>query len=398
MGNNMIRIKAVGDIAPGDYIAPGLGVLSITDKYGCDFLFNNIRAGLDGGDLLLGNLEGSLSHLCKKEDLRMCGSPEMAFSLKRAGFDVLSVANNHVLDHGPEVFRETVMHCQRAGLMICGLRGKSEYYSQPVITEKNGSKVGILAYNWVGSENVESAGNYIAQIYDGVVNYSWSRDRDRDVKARNTIESKNRHVISDIKELRRHVDILIVLPHWGYEWIIYPPMGVILEARTFIDAGADVILGSHPHVHQGLELYKDKIVVYSMGNFLFDSFSKRYGSGMLISCALSPGEVPEYDISILDRDAFFRPVLSAKEDAARHMELVRKSSAAIADPDARLLLEDDLIYKEHEKEYSRIKYNKVLFLLRMAICHPSTMGTLGQKILNLLRIIILRIHGKKVRW
>jgi poly-gamma-glutamate synthesis protein (capsule biosynthesis protein) len=398
MGNNKIRIKAVGDIAPGDFIAPGLGVLSITNRYGCDFLFNNIRADLDGGDLLLGNLEGSLSHLCKKEDLRMCGLPEMALSLKKAGFDVLSMANNHVLDHGPEVFRETVIHCQQAGLMICGLRGTSGYYSQPVITEKNGSKVGILAYNWVGSENVERAGNYIAQIYDGVVNYSWSRDRDRDVKARYAIETKNRHVINDIKELRRHVDILVVLPHWGYEWIIYPPMGVILEARTFIDAGADLILGSHPHVHQGVEIYKNKIVVYSLGNFLFDSFSKRHGSGMLIDCTLSPGEMPEYEISILDRDVFFRPGLATTEAVARHIEQVRKSSAAIADPDARLLLEDDLIYKEHEQVYNRSKYNKAFLLLRMAICHPSTIGIFGQKILNLLKVIILRIQGKKVRW
>lgn len=394
----MILVKAVGDIAPGDSIAPGLGVLSITKRYGCDFLFTNISSCLNGGDILLGNLEGPLSHRCKNEDLRMCGLPEMALSLKRTGFDALSVANNHVLDHGPDVFQETVIHCKQAGLMICGLRGEAGYYSQPVITEKNGLKVGILAYNWVGSEHVKPIGDYIAQIYDGVVNYSWSRDRDQDIKARIAIESKNKHVIDDIKELRRHVDFLVVMPHWGYEWIIYPPLGVILEARTFIDAGADLILGSHPHVHQGVEIYKNKLIVYSLGNFLFDSLSKRYGSGMLIGCALSPGKIPEYEISILDRDDFFRPQLALEKIAAKNMELVRSSSSAIGNPKARHLLEDDLLYKEYEKEYNKMRYHKVLSLLRMAFCNPFILATLGQKILNFLNVIILRMQGKKVRW
>jgi poly-gamma-glutamate synthesis protein (capsule biosynthesis protein) len=398
MITNKILIKAVGDIAPGDYIASGLGVLNITNRYGCDFLFDNVNEHLSGGDLLVGNLEGPLSYVCREQNLRMCGLPEMALSLKRSGFDVLSVANNHVLDHGPEIFKETVSHCQKAGLMICGLRSDSEYYSKPVIINKHGLKIGILAYNWVGSENTDLAGNYIAQVYDGIVNYSWLRDRDKDTAARKSIETKNKHVLDDITELRKHVDIVIVLPHWGYEWIIYPPIGVILEARSFIDAGADLILGSHPHVNQGIEIYKNRIVAYSMGNFLFDSFSKRYGSGMLISCSLSEGKVPEYEISVLDRDNFFRPGLAGAEIADMHMRLVRKSSVAISDPRAENILEDDLIYREHEKAYNRLKYDKVLFLLKTAARHPSTMRILGHKIINFLKIVILRIQGKKVRW
>lgn len=396
-GKTKIRIKAVGDIAPGDYMAPGLGILSIT-KYGCDFILKNIMTELGGCDLLLGNLEGPLSHLSTKQDMRMCGLPEMALSLKNAGFDVLSVANNHVLDHGPDVFQETLYHCRRAGLMVCGLRGDGEYYSQPVITEKNGAKIGILAYNWVGSEHVESDGNHIAQIYDGVVNYSWSRNRDLDVRAREAVAQRNKHVVKDIKALRRHVDVLVIMPHWGYEWVIYPPIGVVLEARSFIDAGADLILGSHPHVHQAVEIYKNKIIAYSLGNFLFDGFSKRYGSGMLINCALSPGGASEYDVLVLDRDDFFRPCPAIAGMAEKHMAMVQKSCAAIADPEVEHLLDDDLIYKEHEKVYNKLKYDKVLFFLKTALRHPSTIGVLGQKVLNFLRIISLRLQGKKVRW
>jgi len=394
-----VRIHAVGDISPGDCIAPGFGVLSIAEKYSCHFLFESIRPALDGSDLLLGNLEGSLSHLCTKKNLRMCGLPGMASALKKAGFDVLSVANNHVLDHGPDVFEETVKHCQDAGLMVCGLRGTAEYYSQPVIIEKNEMKVGILAYNWVGSEYLDVMDQYIAQIHDGVVNYSWIRDSDRDAMARNTIETKNVHVINDIRELRSHVDIVVIMPHWGYEWILHPPLGVILEARSFIDAGADLILGSHPHVHQGVEIYKNKIIAYSLGNFLFDGLSEGYDSGMLIKCLVSRyGDVSEYELSILDKAGFFQPCLASAKDAAWHNELVLESSMTITDPDAIHLLNDDLIYREQEKVYKKLKYRKILFLLRTATRHPSIMGVIGLKIINLLKVIAQRVRGRKVRW
>jgi len=398
VADKTIRIKAVGDISPGDHIAPGFGVLNITIKYGCDFLFEKIRDGLQGADLLMGNLEGTLSSISRKKNLRMCGLPEMAQSLKKAGFDVLSVANNHVLDHGLDIFHETILLCRQAGLMVCGLRDASEYYSQPVILEKHGLNIGILAYNWVWSENNIHAGDHIAQIYDGVVNYTWNRNRSENVKARKEIEIRNRYVINDIKELRRHVDIVIIMPHWGYEWVIYPPMGVISEARSFVDAGADVILGAHPHVNQAVEIYKNKIIAYSLGNFLFDGFAREYGSGMMISCKVSPSEVIEHELLILDRDDFLRPSLATAKITSRHMELIRKSCVVIASPDAERLLDDDTIYREYEKEYNRLKCVKALSLLRMAIRRPSTLRVIGQKLYNFLQFLVMLLQGRRVRW
>ncbi len=398
MKEGRIHIKAVGDISPGDCTINGLGILSISKKYGCNFLFENIRNELRTCDLLLGNLEGTLSNRCMTEDLRLCGLPDMAFALRGAGFDVLSMANNHVLDHGSEIFKETVSHCQEAGLMICGLRGNAEYYCQPVIIDKYGLKIGILAYNWVGLEEDHQSGDYIANVHDGIVNYTWNRNRELDVEVRKRIQLKNKDVIADIKKLRAHVDKIILMPHWGYEWTIYPPYGVTLEARSFIDAGADLILGSHPHVPQGIENYNNKIVAYSMGNFLFDSSTTKFRHGMIVDCILARYSNPDYNLSFIDRDTVFRPEVASIETSVRNMKMIEKSNAAVTAPDAQQILDDDLIYREYEKQYNILKIIKIVYFLKIMPHHPSTILPVLKKLLGLIRIILLRILGNKVRW
>jgi len=396
--DNEILIKAVGDIGTGNSIAEGIGVLAIARKYGCDFLFHNIVSELKRSDLLLGNLEGSLSKFSKIKEMRLCGLPEMASSLRRVGFDVLSVANNHVLDHGPEIFKETITHCCEAGLLICGLRGMSRYYSEPVILERKGLRIGILAYNWVSSENNSYAGDYIAQVYDGLVNYTWNRDKRKDDETRRFLEKRNKYVIKDIRELRENVDIIIIMPHWGYEWTIYPPYGVVLEARSFIDAGADIILGSHPHIPQGIELYNNKIIAYSLGNFLFDGTSTEYRHGMIFNYNFSQDVNPKYELIFIQGDRYSRPSLASDTDSAEKMELVRRSSAVIKEPTVINMLDDDLIYHEYEKAYNKLKIRKIVYLLRLAMFQPSIIGILAKKFYNLLKIIFLRLKGEKIRW
>jgi len=396
MNKNSIEILTVGDIAPGDCSIPGFGIKSISDKYGCDYLFSNIKKELENKDLLLGNLEGSLSQFSREKELRLCGLPEMAHTLRNIGFDVLSVANNHVLDHGPEIFKETISHCQQAGLMICGLRGNAEYYSQPVIIEKKGLKVGILAYNWVSSESVDTAGEYIAQVYDGTVNYSWIRNSN--IEARNSTEIKNKNVIDDIRKIRNHVDVVILMPHWGYEWIIYPPYGLTIEARSFIDAGADLIVGSHPHVPQGIDAYNNKLIIYSLGDFLFDSATRMYNHGMMIRCRLSPGAINYYSLLFVERDNNYRPRIASLETTIKYYKSVQKSSTACIKPDAKIFLNDDKIYKQYERIYNTLRLLKILKLCLMMLHRPFIIRIVGKKIFDLMKVIFMRIQGKKVRW
>ncbi len=398
MKDNSVIIKAVGDIAPGNIITNGSGIVEISKKYGCHYLFEKIKNELANADLVLGNLEGTFSQFCKTKDIRLCGLPEMAFALHDAGFHVLSVANNHVLDHGSQIFEETIYHCQTAGLMVCGLKGDRDYFSQPIIIQRNGLTIGILAYNWIGFQDSGNAGNYIATIHDGIVNYSWIRDRERDLRARSQMQFRNKGIISDIRKLRRQVDILILMPHWGYEWTIYPPYGVTLEARSFINAGVDLILGSHPHVPQGIEMFNNKLIAYSLGNFLFERAAQKYRHGMMLSCIISPCSIPEYTISIIDRDKHFRPKVISDKAAASTIENIQKSSNAIISGNARVLLDDDAMYKEYEKGYNYLKFIRIIYLARMMLHQPSIIIPVIKKFINLMNIFILKIRGKKVRW
>ena len=251
----MIKIKAVGDICPGDKLILGQGVCSLTKKYGVSFPFNLISDSLNNTDILIGNLEGILTQRVKKSripDLSFCGLPEFALELRRSGFNVINIANNHVLEHGPELFLETLSHLKNAGIHICGLRDESgEFYSKPLILERKNQKIGILAYNWVAKDKFPNADKYIAQSHDSVVNYTWHRNKKRDKDHRAQVDSMNKNIIDDVRKLNAIVDHVVLVTHWGYEFVHEPPYGVIKEAHSFIEAGARLIIAIHPHVLQG---------------------------------------------------------------------------------------------------------------------------------------------------
>jgi len=397
--NNDLTIKAVGDIACGDCTIDGLGIGSLTKKYGCDYPFQNLNGILNNADILLGNLEGPLSKKCLTQGLRLCGLPEMAITLKNLGFDVLSVANNHVFDHGVEVFNETIEYCNDAGIEICGLRGKSGYYSEPVIIKKNSLTIGVLAYNWVGLEEVnDEVSQCIATVSDGVLNYTWNRDRVKDIQSRGNLLDKNKEVFNDISKLRPKVDVLVLMPHWGYEWSNYPAYGVVLEAHSFIEAGVDFIIGSHPHVMQGVEKYKNGLIAYSLGNFLFDFSTKKYVSGMILESELISGKLKNYKPRFISWNEDYQPEEAFGSRREKYIELIDRSSRAISSVDSEQKLDDDIIYKEYEKKYNNLKLYNVIFLLKKLPTNPFLIKPIFGKFINLLGLIILHLKGKKVRW
>ncbi len=397
--NTSVNIKAVGDICPGDVSIDGFGILQVTKRYGPAFPLQMAGGLLYGADLLLGNFEGTLSTKCRNRAMRMCGLPEFASALKDAGFDAISVANNHVFDHGRSVFDETVSYLDKAGLKICGLRGKQGYYCEPVIFEKNHMSFGLLAYNYVGLEAASrDIGKYVAVVKDSVVNYTWNRTPVVDKRARQNINKKNRNVFEDIKKLKKEVDFVILLPHWGYEWTIYPPYGVVLEARAFIEAGADLILGCHPHVPQGIEKYRDGLIFYSLGNFLFDMCSSRFKNGMIADVCLSKKGIENYQYHFTSTNKNFQPLPAPSTERDACARLLEKSSSAITADDAATRLDDELIYREYERGYNQLKLDKIRYLFISVFRQPGLIKPILIKTLNLLQLIMLRLMGKKIRW
>lgn len=403
--NETLKIGAVGDICPGDKAIMGLGVLSKTKKYGVEFPFDGLRNSLSGFDLLMGNFEGILSEKVigsRPIQLTFCGQPDFGRALASVGFHVLNLANNHTLEHGSGIFQETIGYLENAGIRICGLRSKSsEFYSEPVILSRKGKTIGILGYNWIGTERHPNADEFIAQVHDGIVNYSWHRDAAADRQLRELVSQRNVNVIQDIKRLKEKVDIVILAPHWGYEFVHYPPGGVILEARTFVDAGADMIIGSHPHVIQGKERYKDALIFYSLGNFIFDLRGKDLRYSVLLDISWSSKRDVSHCIHPLFINSQFQPELAKVREKKHILNIMDMSNRKIESVYSEKIppeLEDNSVYYRYEAFYRKSKIKTIINHFIAIKEDYRVLLIILKKMQNLFDLIIARLKGEKKRW
>lgn len=402
--NEIIRIGAVGDICPGDKSIMGIGVLNKTKQYGVDFPLNKVKHILSGFDLLIGNFEGLLSRTVIEsapKQLTFCGHPDFSLALANAGFDVLNLANNHTMEHGAVILLETIQNLKNAGIRICGLRSESsEFYSEPVIISMNEKTIGILGYNWIGIKKFADADDFIAQVHDGIVNYSWNRDPANAKKLREIVADRNVNVLNDIEKLKKKVDIVILMPHWGFEYVHYPPCGVILEAKAFIDAGVDMIIGSHPHVIQGKERYKSSHIFYSLGNFIFDARERKLRYSVLLDISWAPKKGTSYQFHPLYINRQFQPQPADIRQKQRIMQIIDMSNRKIVSTSTTDIqaLEDDAVYSQYEQFYKRRKINTIINHFVAIKEDYRVILIIIRKINNFFHIIVSRLKGKKVRW
>jgi len=197
-------------------------------------------------DYIVANLEGPISEkgvrVGSKYSFRM--NPEVTIALSRANINILNLANNHIFDYGKVAFEETLKNLDKNKIKYFG----NSY--EPLIIEENGTKIGFLGFSDFFKHLEAKEGKIgIAVI--------------------------NKNISEIIKKVKKKVDILIVSFHWGEEYKKFANEKQRKLAKTVIDAGADLIIGHHPHVIQNIEKYKNKFIFYSLGNFVFDQdFSK----------------------------------------------------------------------------------------------------------------------------
>ena len=244
-GTVHVNLVFVGDImvaeTPGELIARGIDP------------FKPFESFLDAQDLRIGNLECVIATTGKAEVKRFTfrADPRTLPVLARH-FDGLSVANNHSGDFGKEAFAEQLALRRKAGLPYFGGGNNAAEAHRPWIVERNGLRIALLGYLEYKPRSFEASATR-----PGV---AWSGEDDQ--------------VISDIIAARERyaADLVIPLMHWGWEDEPQPSERLREFSRRMLDAGADMVVGSHPHVTQGAEYYKGKLIVYSLGNFLFNSF------------------------------------------------------------------------------------------------------------------------------
>ena len=237
------RLSFVGDIFPGNLIYNvGFGVASNFLKHnGCKW-DSQLKDILTNSDIVFGNLESPLVFDEKySHHNSFAGHLNFANFLKRNEVKIVSIANNHILEHGIDGFKDTCRILKNNKIKYIGLdKGK---YSNIKILERNNIKVGFCAFNAI----------------DDIDNPEMYAELNEDI------------LFSTIDKLNKiNLDYRIVSLHWGDEYIHYPSESQIDLAHKIIDSNIDIIVGHHPHVVQPIENYRNGLIFYSLGNFLFD--------------------------------------------------------------------------------------------------------------------------------
>ncbi|MBZ5514873.1 MAG: CapA family protein [Acidobacteriia bacterium] len=255
--------------------------------------FQQIAPTLAAADLAYGNLECPISNTGRNRHhlWSFRADPRVIEGLKLAGFDVLSLANNHVDDWGHPALLDTQRRLREAGIRTVGAGANDLEAHYPVLVDLGGLRIAFLAY-----VNVEPKESTAAPDRPGV---AWLEPE---------------RVFADIRFARPLADLIIVGLHWGVEYAARPSRDQTELAHQMIDAGADLVVGGHPHVVQSLEQYKGRWIAYSLGNFIFDQHDPPTHRGLILKVSVKGKQIAGVTPLPTRIDGSYRAVLApAKE-------------------------------------------------------------------------------------
>jgi len=271
-----ISLAAVGDVMLGSWVAP------LLDSAGATYPFLATKNVLQAADLAIANLEAPFTdrgEQVQDKEYTFRVPPRHARGLKESGFDVLHLANNHILDYGPDGLFDTMATLDSLALGYVGAGEDIDAAFKPVRLERvfrGGEK---LRFGFLGFSLT-----YPEDYYAGK-------------KKPGTAFPFRERYLAALEALAPQVDIMVVSFHWGAEKMVKPKPYQIELARIAIDRGADIVFGHHPHVLQSLEWYRPRagappgLIAYSLGNFAFGSYSPSSRSSIILKCVVDAGGV-----------------------------------------------------------------------------------------------------------
>lgn len=269
----------------------------------------SVAAQLAAADVAVGNLESNLATSGKanaEKDVTFQGDPRGIEGLKLAGFDLLALANNHVLDYGPSSLLDTVSLLDTSGIAHAGAGANQAAAWAPASITRNDAKVAFLAFS-----HIVPAG-FIAQE-DRAGMASGRTDRARTMAA--------------IAEAKKTHDYVIVSFHWGVEYQDDANSDQVSWARAAVDAGADLVASSHPHVIQGVEYYKNRLIAYSLGDFVFDHYSRKTGEAFILNAQMGPDGISNVEIVPVYLDGYGAPKVVTGSEATVILTRLKNISA-----------------------------------------------------------------------
>lgn len=307
-----MSIAAVGDIMLGGKAE------ALLERKGYDYPFAATAHLLKRADIAIGNLETPLTDrggpVVDKTYLFRNPPDRVAPALKSAGFDIVNLANNHTLDYGPEGLRDTIDALNRVGIAHVGAgMSLQEARRAAVLTLPNGQTVGFLGYSntfpeefWATPAQAGTAFGHVDQVQN-------------DVRAL----------------VERGVDIIVVSFHWGQERQTELRSYQPLLAHAAIDAGADLVIGHHPHILQGVERYKQGLVLYSLGNYTFATFSNAVHTSVVARVDFRGGRFERLTMTPININNFeveLQPAILDAEGAGNVFDALKSLSDPLGTP------------------------------------------------------------------
>ncbi len=269
-----IVIAAVGDIMLGGRAEPYL------IQHGPDYPFRDMQPILRQADIIVANLECPIStrgRAVEHKTFTLRAGPVAAEALKKGGVRVVSLANNHTMDFGPLALQDTLATLTENGILFAGAGMNLDDARAAATLKVNDMTLAFLSYSLTFPlDFFASAGR--PGTAPGYADY---------VKA-------------DIQKARLTADIVVVSFHWGAELMTAAKDYQIELGRQAIDWGADLVLGHHPHVLQELEVYKGRLIAYSLGNFVFGSESNRTNTSIILLCTFKKHSLVKIEAVPLD--------------------------------------------------------------------------------------------------
>lgn len=296
--------------AVGDIMIDG-SAREIMQRYGYDHAFAGTRDWLQQADIAIGNLEGPLTTrgtAVNEKQYLFRSPPDLVVpAMVRAGFDIVTLANNHTLDFGDEGLIDTINALKEGGIAHVGAGPDLASARRAAVIERNGLKAAFLGYSLTFPEEFWATSSRGGTAFGHLD-----------------------HVVTDVRAARQIADIVVVSFHWGRESTTELRPYQIALGRSAIDAGAQLVIGHHPHILQAVEKYKQGVILYSLGNFAFGSYSEKarvsavaeikFRKQQLVQLTMKP-------INVLNVQVLFQPTpLAGKEAHAVINQLQQLSS------------------------------------------------------------------------
>ena len=257
-----------------------------------DSIFQHVTHVLRQGDIVFCQLEPNLSRKgtrLPQARLAMRTDPKSASAIKRAGFHVVSFASNHCMDWGSEAFFDTINALREQGLLVIGVGSNIEEARRPAMVEVKGTRIAFLAYNsilplgyWAEVDRPGCVPLRAWTLYEQI-----EHDQPGTPCRIHTFPHKGdlKAMVDDVRKAKTQADLVIVSMHWGIHFV----PTIIAEyqreiGHAAIDSGADLVIGHHAHILKGIEVYRGKVILYSLCNFALES-PFAFAEGLLTSPA-----------------------------------------------------------------------------------------------------------------